>query len=1296
MSTRYKYLSGAGLLSAFQNLWKMLPANTFLFLLVFILAAVLTFTATAAERGLPVLLPYLGSDGLQRQPVQFRVETFTSTPYGQPPRIVERPIFASGNKAVVVHPDTNTQDNHVSIMKEEKVVATLFWWGSEKGWGFGYPYPDWKEKPATLKIDRKKETVFYHKPYRRLDGTESAFSYTLKKGKKEGTVELSWDTDVNDTKKDPVMTVSLWVSMNGISQDEKVCFGEKEFPRLPNDELLARKNEVRVNVTGDLRRSDIFEIIADNQGGSVAESLKKQQKSTNYSLLWRRNNVPEEKETIILDLRKSAQLSEVGPASYGGINFWKEDRLHVPVSPTRNLFLNPSFDRGLRGWFWPDGGASYQPGEPQNKFEIVSGGCFGDRALRLNTFQRSSAHLKSFPYSLDAGKTYTLSFYAKTEKPTGLTVAISSVSSAGKFVGRQYGNYFGDYDNPDAKFKLTTEWQRYSRTFIADNGGIHLQISGYGAPVLLDGIQLEEGSQPTEFVAPPLTGDMQTSDPDNQVDKKEPLQARLVFSGSPETKGTVRVRVLTPYRETLFDQTFPAVAGETLSLPFTTEQLDEGIFTVRTDYKVKGVPDYTEYSRLCIMTPLSGTWPTRNLCGTLNCCGSISRSEDLARKYEQWGFGASSHTVPAGSVKESLMRKYGLDNFVFCAIQGSKDIGDPRKWTEVTPELEKEIEEYSFNYAQKFDPEFAKSWSLSNEEEGGVLQSAKKYDEYFKAQHAMAKGVLRANPKAVIVPTNGTSGYSLLRGYNNIEGYLAAAQKAGFKYGAVAVHPYWAVDGGTLGELDLDEEAARLIAQMERFGYGKETPIYFTELYNVPWVHLPAWGADKWADSYRVGHSPTYDLGNRELLHAASAARIWLMTLKYWPKIQMNNIWVSRPYMDLYLTPILLCKAANTMGHLLPDIAAFTADVRPAPGIRGYVYRLKNGSGVAAIWSNNHDVENGIIKGPTLLVKPGQKVEFRDLMGAKRFAAPDANGVTALPLTSAPLFVIAENPEQLAQSLQTAVCPDAVSPLAVSFRPDSEGNIISVIKNLTDRPQSGKLGESEFTLAPMATREMTFPNDNPANEFGNLYQWNQTLSLSLSHGASQNVIGRMDYFYVPKCGETPDWTKIPAISLAGRSDQSDEPGRISFQAVWNEKSFFLRITAIGLKKNTPEMLKVCFDCGANGRLHPTAGFDEDDYRYDFRFPSAKAGSGKIRRVHEAHQQFAGGLSMPTKEAASAGIRCNVESTSNGRIYTMEFPGKFIEPIRLEKGFRSGLGLFLRGYSTTDDRPAEYPLMIFRE
>nr|MCR5839032.1 hypothetical protein [Kiritimatiellia bacterium] len=38
------------------------------------------------------------------------------------------------------------------------------------------------------------------------------------------------------------------------------------------------------------------------------------------------------------------------PPSVRGIDFWAHDRLHVPLTPTRNLLPNPSFESGLRYW----------------------------------------------------------------------------------------------------------------------------------------------------------------------------------------------------------------------------------------------------------------------------------------------------------------------------------------------------------------------------------------------------------------------------------------------------------------------------------------------------------------------------------------------------------------------------------------------------------------------------------------------------------------------------------------------------------------------------------------------------------------------------------------------------------------------------------------------------------------------------------------------------------------------------------------------------------------------------------
>jgi hypothetical protein len=118
---------------------------------------------------------------------------------------------------------------------------------------------------------------------------------------------------------------------------------------------------------------------------------------------------------------------------------------------------------------------------------------------------------------------------------------------------------------------------------------------------------------------------------------------------------------------------------------------------------------------------------------------------------------------------------------------------------------------------------------------------------------------------------------------------------------------------------------------------------------------------------------------------------MYIICMKYWPRIQCANIWVSQPFMDLHLTPIVLCKAVNTLGHFMGDIA-FTDDIRPAAGIRGYAFRLPDGSGLAPVWTTEPDVENGLRKCPVLAVKFGQPFEFYDFLGNPRSAGSDEAG----------------------------------------------------------------------------------------------------------------------------------------------------------------------------------------------------------------------------------------------------------------------------------------------------------------
>ena len=214
------------------------------------------------------------------------------------------------------------------------------------------------------------------------------------------------------------------------------------------------------------------------------------------------------------------------------------------------------------------------------------------------------------------------------------------------------------------------------------------------------------------------------------------------------------------------------------------------------------------------------------------------------------------------------------------------------------------------------------------------------FDEYFKAQSAAARGVRRANPNAIIIPTCGTSGYSRMRGYDAIEGYLNAARKHGFRYDAIAVHPYGNIDKGTLSQNDLDEETRASDRPDEKVRLRQRDPDLFHGNVQHPGNLCSPHGEPIPPTITIRRGKPSYDFGNREFIHASSAARIYIMALKYWPQVQSVNIWVAQPFMDLSLTPILLCKAVNTLGTHLGDVA-YLADVKPAAGIRGYVFRHK-------------------------------------------------------------------------------------------------------------------------------------------------------------------------------------------------------------------------------------------------------------------------------------------------------------------------------------------------------------------
>jgi hypothetical protein len=679
---------------------------------------------------------------------------------------------------------------------------------------------------------------------------------------------------------------------------------------------------------------------------------------------------------------------------------------------------------------------------------------------------------------------------------------------------------------------------------------------------------------------------------------------------------------------------------------------------------------------------------------------------------------------------------------------------NPRTWR--TPEERKVIPEwetYSDEVLKRFEDlcervarecPYVRVWSIATEEEG-VFPALKNRDfqEFAKLQEVFYRGIKHGNPNALVLPSGGTSGYGKTRGREDIDGFLSATHGK-VKWDAVAIHPYGAIDG-TLGAGDLDESVQMLRESMVKYDYGEETPILLNEggggSSNM-WGDGPFWSYD--------GGQPSYDQGLMEFLHACKMARQYIICLKYWPQLPHFNTWQmdERWIVDHNLTPSSFLLGINTLGHMLAK-PQFIADIRPAPGMRGYAFKDDKGNGVAAVWCTIDNVELGFERGPEMRVKfTGPMPEMFDLMGKLYPLVADKDGYVKIRLTPAPLFFRSASLEKLVAALKDAEVSGAGTSVKTSFLPTREGEIAAKLENLTGRKQAGEIlvngQKTPFSLEPMKSGSITL-SKNAKPEFGKMFQWNSSYTLAVNGKQEPEKAWKMDYFYVPHVNGVPGWDKVSAIQMTNlyrpltnlKQTTGGHKGDIvaSFKVAWDERNFYLRVEAEDdiLKVDNAEFwaskeaqknhlyildgcLEVYFDCGANGRLRK-GGFDLDDYRYDFCAgnPEGKSGPGFVNRLQEVFIEYAGGPAMPTKADVAKGIKCEftrIDATHYA--YTITFEQKYIEPLHLQKGAIAGFALYLhdrmddgelgnKGLSLAtepgahcDRRPEVWPLMILAE
>jgi hypothetical protein len=1318
----------------------------------------------------------------KRQAADLVSTTFLDKRNGNQP--AESATLVVGNKRIAVREFerkhmTSRRDSVLPIFVNEELVFNVVFAGTYRNAEGKWIQFVQKFTPETtsLQTDQQSGIIRWSNRYALPDGKPAEFSYQLK-SLGDSRVELSWDVGYTEAQ------IQEYKNLGNTLGGCIVYFELPESYRKAGIEINGRRPQL--NAVEKLKQSEgkkvalwsgelkslvynpdkplnRFTLLSDDGlKGACTEIFHYRRVNLGFQM---GNNKPRGK--IIIDFGTTAEKKADAPPPVEGHDLWAQDALHMPLPPTRNLFPNPSFEQGLRYWRWWSGGATYTPSEVTRYGIDPENGLFGKNAMVINPTQRYSANPRSFSLPGQKGKTYTVSFHARAEKP-GATLKLAPFSS----------KTGGQFDRGDTgRFKaetLSSDWKRYSYSFVSDGAplALILMAADRGGKIWLDGIQYEAGDQATEFVSAPLEGRLFTSHPDNNLELGQRINAEFAVSGKSGTAGTADFTLMNFYKNTLWEQSLKAKADERLNLPFDSLNLATGTYILRVRYRVPGSKPYFDFYRFTIINSLDGTHATKDLYGAL-FSARISRAEDCLDLIRRLGFGGSTSYGP-GKLRNpylyELREKYNVTGYTHELI-GAGGVHltneqrrarhpdylfamsiDSRIWRK--PEERKSIkvlEYYSEDVLKRVEAlaekaarehPYVRVWSIATEEEGTIpaLRKRRDFAEFAKLQVAFYRGIKRGNPKAMGLPSGGTSGYGKIRGRAEIEGYLAATQGK-VKWDAVAIHPYGSIDG-TLGAGDLDESIQMLSDSMAKYGYGKETPILLNE---GGGGSAAVWG-DGPAYSYSGGQ-PSYDQGLHEFLNAAKMARQYIICLKYWPRLPHFNSWQSdqRMIVDVNLTPTSYLLGINTLGHLLAK-PEFVADIRPAPGMRGYAFKDDQGRGVAALWCTNDDVERGFMRGPLMRVKfTGKLPELVDLMGKSYALKKDSDGWVEFQLTPAPFFLRGDDPQKLAQALKDADVVGAGAGVKVTFAPTLTGGVTANIENLTGREQAGSLVIDGKDIAFKVPGKQTQPVALPGKampEANTMFRWNTAYQLKQAKAAPLSQQWNMDYFYVPHCEGTPDWKTVPGFKMDNlyrpvvkmKQTPGGHPGDIAatFKMAWNADNLYLRVEAeddifdIDNPKfwNSPEArknqlyildgcLEVYFDCGANGRLRK-GGFDLDDYRYDFCVgnPEGQSGPALVNRLQEVFTEYGGGVEFPTKEEAAKGIKAEFTRVLKTRYaYTITFAQKYLEPLRLQTGSVAGFALYLhdrmddgtigdKGLSLAtepgshcDRKPQVWPLMI---
>jgi hypothetical protein len=1016
----------------------------------------------------------------------------------------------------------------------------------------------------------------------------------------------------------------------------------------------------------------------------------------------------------VVDVDLGSDNAISGDNVYEGINF-STNRFRVPdYSRSRNLVQNPGFEDGLDYWTPYSLGQMTTPAIPEHFLVDESGAFEGNRCLKILLEKgQTPAPPATFAIPLRPGTQYAFSFYAKADRPDAAKVSVAATTDT-------WGNFLGS-----GSFPVSTEWTRQWFTFTPQNKAATFSLQAVGDGVVwLDGIQLEKGTEPTEFIRDPVGVTLVTDHRDNLFQPGEDPNARLrIQTLTHSSQGEIRLQVRDFYGKVEKDISIPFKTGEdgvaTIELAWAA-RLGNGLHIFQCDVALPDGFRTAFFQRLTVMPFLANDFKHKNIFSASTWYNG--RMDAWERRIVQWkkaGYGSVVHFDPPPKTFAELLATHkilgytaifdggdaALDRTVTLARKPEKS--SKLRWlTDLSDADFQAIEEEAFTKAKAHPETFY--WKTINEP--GDTETEDEIRLTVRAVAAARRGVQRANPNARIM-TPDPANMSPSRGIRWLEMFLAngGAEVCDI----VAVHPYRQHPEDP--DLDLDIQA--MIHVTDKYKPGAE--IWFTEgMYYVN-HHLPALWLDALDSPCGGDHSRlrafSYDLGLGERMCAANAMRYWLACLKHADRVKASVEWcviAERLTLDLNLTPQALVFASNTLGNLLGN-ARFVADADFAENVRAYIFEDEKGCPVAAVWHAGLNVAKGTASAPRL--------HLRDLA-----ARCEILGLTNAPIEPAPDGTVEIGPFPLflrGRPGTTAAFTETFAKLPLSGENVRQSNVLArfatpesvelSIRNSLARPIEGTLSvtrnnelieDGPVKLEPKAinSRLISIP---PAREGLQAVSFGATFT-PVDTGMSQKTEVSFEYFTSPRLpvgfkvsaesavtgvgaalplDRFMEWDQFgpdavrgaPRPPYGGSSDLS-----ANLRTAWDEDCF---IVALSVRDNKivvadapdkawqGDSVQIYFDSWGDARNKPLRGFDHNDQTYDVWFDGTSEKAVVFRRVTPEWQ-----LAF-SKPGVVPGIEARFAKTPEGYDLVVIFPKKEIAPLSLEAGASFGFAVLVNDH-----------------